>query len=157
MRKAFRPSDRRGVAAVELAVVSPLLVWLLIGVWEVGRLLDVQTVVQNAAGVGGRQASAGASTNAQVQQAVIAYLQSAGLPTQNAAVTVQNLTTSGADASQATQLDKLQITVSVPFHDVSWGVSGFTTNASTQVSATAFYYSARVDPYPPTIVVPPGY
>jgi Flp pilus assembly protein TadG len=156
MRRAPRPDDRHGVAAVELAVVLPFLAWLLIGVWEVGRLLDVQMIVQNAAGVGGRQASAGASTNAQVQQMVTNYLTAAGLSTQHATVTVQNLTNSSYDVGQATQLDKLQITVSVPFSDVYWGVSGFTTNSSTQVSATAFYYSARVDPYPTNIQAPPG-
>jgi Flp pilus assembly protein TadG len=157
MRHISRPHNRRGIATVELAVVLPLLTWLLIGVWEVGRLVDVQMIVQNAVGVGGRPASAGVSTKAQVQQVVTNYLNSAGLATQNAVVTVQNLTHSGIDASAATQLDRLQITVSVPFRDTSWGVSGFTTNSNTQVSATAIYYSARVDPYPTNISAPPGY
>jgi Flp pilus assembly protein TadG len=156
MRNAFRPDDRRGIAAVELAVVSPFLVWLLIGVWEVGRLLDVQMIVQNAAGVGGRQACAGVSTNTQVQQAVLNYLQAAGLPSQYATVTVQDATSSGTDVSQATQMDHLQVTVSIPFNRVFWGVSGFTTNSSTQVSATALYYSARVTPYPSNVQAPAG-
>jgi Flp pilus assembly protein TadG len=156
MCRPHRLRDRRGVAVVELAVVLPFVTWLLIGVWEVGRLLDVQMIVQNSVGVGGRMASVGTSTNAQVQQAVINYLKAAGLSTQNAVVTVQDLTTANTDVGQATQLDKIQVTVTIPFKDVYWGVSGFTTTSNTQVSATSYYYSARVDPYPTNIQAPSG-
>ena len=156
MCRPRRSRHRRGMAVVEMAIVLPFVIWLWVGVVEVGRLLDVQVIVQNAAGVGGRMASAGSSTNAQVQQAVINYLTAAGLTTANATVTVQDLTTAGTDVGQAVQLDKLQVTVSIPFHDVYWGVSGFTTNSNTQVSATAYYYSARVDPYPTNIQAPSG-
>jgi Flp pilus assembly protein TadG len=46
---------RRGVASIELAAVSLfLLVPLIIGVWELGRLVQVQQIVSNAAREGAR-------------------------------------------------------------------------------------------------------
>ena len=41
-RKSRCHCQRRGIATVELAVVLPFLVTLLLGVLEVGRMLDVQ-------------------------------------------------------------------------------------------------------------------
>jgi Flp pilus assembly protein TadG len=50
-------APRRGVAAVEMALVTMLFVTpLLIGVWEVGRLIQVQQIVSNSAREGARHA-----------------------------------------------------------------------------------------------------
>ncbi len=51
--------QRRGVAAVELALLLPLILLLLMGLWEIGRAIDVQQLMSNAAREGGRQASTG--------------------------------------------------------------------------------------------------
>ena len=155
--KSKRRHSRRGVATVELAFVLPVLVTLFLGMCEVGRALNATILVQNAAAVGGRLASIGQSTNAQVKQAVLNYLTVSGIPTTNAVVTVSDLTQPGTDVGQAATLDKLSVTVTVPFSDVKWGVSGFIVQDSNLVSGNATYYSARVNPYPTNIVVPPGY
>jgi Flp pilus assembly protein TadG len=146
--------QRGGVATVELAVALPLLLFLLLGTWEVGRLLNAKMILENAASVGGRQASAGIYTNSQVQQAVLKYLQFAGIPTTNAVVTVQDATTPSTDVSLATQLDTVTVAVSVPFSDVRYVAARLVTSNTTQVTATATYYSARVDPYPTSISAP---
>jgi Flp pilus assembly protein TadG len=146
----------RGVAALELAIALPFLSGILLGVWEVGRMLDVQVILETAVGVGGRQASTGVSTNAQVQQDVINYLALAGLPTQDVTVTVEDLTAPGTDATAAAQLDTLQVTVTIPFRDVRWTTTSFVTNSNTILSATSTYPSARSDPYPTNIQVPVG-
>ncbi len=54
-RKPITP--RLGSAAVEFAVVLPLLILLLVGVWEIGRLIQLQQVMNNAARDGARLAS----------------------------------------------------------------------------------------------------
>src|ERR1700683_1576373 len=105
--------DRRGVATVELVVVLPVLVTIFLGMCEVGRALNATITLQNAASVGGRLASVGQSTNSQVQQAVLNYLTAANILTTNAVVTVNDLTQSGTDVSQASTLDQLQVTVTV--------------------------------------------
>jgi Flp pilus assembly protein TadG len=95
LRRRGRPA-RRGAAAVELAVVTMLFVFpLLIGVWEVGRLVQVEQIVSNAAREGARLAaqaytiksdgtvtqiyrdSSGGTPN--VRDAVYQYLFAAGL------------------------------------------------------------------------------
>ena len=50
---------RTGTAAVELAVCLPFLLVLILGIWEVGRMVMVQQLIANAAREGGRQAAAG--------------------------------------------------------------------------------------------------
>ena len=109
--KPKRRQCRRGVATVELAVVLPVLVTLFLGMCEVGRALNATILLQNAAAVGGRLASIGQSTNAQVKQAVLTYLTVSGIPTTNAVVTVSDLTQPGTDVGKAATLDKLQVTV----------------------------------------------
>jgi Flp pilus assembly protein TadG len=149
--------DRRGAATVELAFVAPVLVVLFLGMTEVGRAINATMILQDAAAVGAREASVGQSTNSQVQQDVLNYLTTAGIPTTNATVTVSNLTHSGLDASAANPLDNLQVQVTVPFKDVRWGVSGFIVSGTTNVYATSTYPSARVNPYPTDITVPQGF
>ena len=95
LRRSGRPF-RPGVAAVEFGLVTMLfIVPLLIGVWEVGRLVQVQQIVSNAAREGARLAaqaytiksdgtvtqiykdSSGGTPN--VRDAVYQYLMAAGL------------------------------------------------------------------------------
>jgi Flp pilus assembly protein TadG len=146
--------QRTGVASVELAVSLPLLLFLLLGTWEVGRLLNAKMVLENAAAVGSRQASAGTYTNAQIQQTVLNYIKFAGLSTAHASVTVRDLTNTSTDVSQATQMDRLQVIVTLPFSDVRYVAARLVTSSATQVSATATCNSAKADPYPTSITVP---
>ena len=59
-----RPDPRRGVAAVEFAVVlAAILMPLMIGTWEMGRAIQVQQIVANAAREGARLAAQGRTVN----------------------------------------------------------------------------------------------
>jgi Flp pilus assembly protein TadG len=144
-RRKVQSGSRRGVAAVEFAAVLPFLFLLLAGVWEVGVIVNVQQIVSNAARVGGRQASTGLNTNAQVEQAVLECLQNAGLPTQNVVVTVTDVT-SGGDVSAANQMDQLVVTISIPFADVTWDGLNYVIPAGTRVTGTATWYSMNDSP-----------
>ncbi len=62
---------RRGVAAVELALTLPLVLTLLMGTWEVGRIIEVQQYLNAGAREAARQAGSGIVTNSQVQQVAI--------------------------------------------------------------------------------------
>lgn len=133
-------SNRRGVAAVEFAVVLPLLLLVLAGLWEVGDMVRVQQLLSNAARVGGRQASTGLNTSAQVEQSVIQYLQNAGLPTSNVVVSVVDVT-SGGDVSNAQQLDQINVAVTIPFKDVAWDALSYVVSANSQITGTATWFS----------------
>ncbi len=82
--------DRRGAVAVEAALVLPMVLGLLFGLWEVGRFVLVGQTLNTAARRRGRLAAGGYTnsvpvTCAMVQQAVQDYLTASGFP--NAAVT----------------------------------------------------------------------
>lgn len=73
-----RPKSRRSaVAAVEFAVCAPLIVWLLLGLWEVGRMVEVQNVMWNSAREAARDASVGQASLNTVATNLLAYLQGA--------------------------------------------------------------------------------
>lgn len=91
-----RSTPRRGVAAVEFGFVTLLFVVpLLLGIWEVGRLIHVKQLVANSAREGARLAAQGLtiksdgtqvqirkdSGNPNVKDAVVDYLRAAGLTT----------------------------------------------------------------------------
>jgi Flp pilus assembly protein TadG len=136
---------RRGVATVEFAFVAVfILVPCIFGVWEVGRLVQMQQVVDNCVREGARAASTGEYSNAQVQQVVLNYLTNSGVATTNVTVTVSDVT-SGGDVSSPTvnsfgtakQLDSLQVTVSVPFSNVYWIALNHFVPAGATMNATA--------------------
>jgi Flp pilus assembly protein TadG len=130
---------------------------LMLGTWEVGRMVQVGQILENAVREGGRSAATGQNTNSQVQQTVLNYLNNAGLPSTLATVTVTDLTNPGTDCSNATDLDQLQIKVTLPFSAVRWSSAKLVTNSSTTLQATAVYYSSNGVSYPTSINVPPAY
>src|SRR5438105_3836573 len=50
---------RGGLAAVEMAVALPFIAILIFGIWDVGRMVEVQQLVNNAAREGARLAAVG--------------------------------------------------------------------------------------------------
>lgn len=156
-RRRANIRHRRGVAAVEAALLLPVALTLVLGTWEVGRMVEVGQILSNAAREGGRSASTGQYTNSQVQQTVINYLKNAGLPSTLATATVTNLTHGGTDCTQATELDQLQITVSLPFKAVRWSAATLVTNTGTVLQSSTIFYSNNNQSYPTSISVPPGY
>jgi Flp pilus assembly protein TadG len=154
-----RPAPR-GAAAVELALTLPLILSVLAGLWEVGRVIEVQLILANAAREAGRQAATGLYTNSQVQQTALNYLKlglndTNGTMTANATVTVVDLNSPGIDVSNAVTLDPIQVTVTVPFSDVRWINLPLVTTSSTVLSAQATWVSLKDLAYPTTTPQPP--
>jgi Flp pilus assembly protein TadG len=69
-------ASRRGVAAVECAIVAPLLIALVLGAIDVGEYANVYQKVSDASRAGARVAVATeTSANSQVSASVLNYLQ----------------------------------------------------------------------------------
>jgi Flp pilus assembly protein TadG len=68
---------RRGSAVVEFAVCVPLLFLILFGLWEVGRMTEVQQVMWNSAREAARDASLGQDNLSTIATNLLTYLQSA--------------------------------------------------------------------------------
>jgi len=129
-----RPSRaRQGAVAVEAALVLPLVLVLLFGIWEVGRFVLVGQTLNSAAREGARLAAGGYTsgtpvTSAMVSTAVQNYMTAAGMP--SAAVNgtqvsvVCQASPVWADPYQAQPLDPFQVVVTIPsgtaFNSLSW-------------------------------------
>jgi Flp pilus assembly protein TadG len=74
---APRTAGRRGAAAVEFALCLPLIVLLLLGCWEVGRMVEVNQVMWNSAREAARDGSLGQDNLQTVANNLLTYLQSA--------------------------------------------------------------------------------
>jgi Flp pilus assembly protein TadG len=128
-----KSSERRGSAAVEAALVMPLLVSLMLGVWEVGRAVQMTQLLNDAARQGARMAAGGINngtsvTVAMVQQVVRDSMTASGFPTaavSGAQITLTNLSgNSWTDPCDAQPLDRFSVNVTVPagaaFNSVRW-------------------------------------
>lgn len=134
---------RRGVAAVEMALVSIcFVVPLMIGVWEVGRLVQVQQIVSNSAREGARLAAQAFTINTDgtqtqvtvnsgtpnVTDTIYQYLYAAGLTNlqkSDVTVTFQFLApksdgTTPTEPYLGEKGEPFQVTVSIPWSKVRW-------------------------------------
>lgn len=149
--------DRRGIAAVEAALCMPLLLLFMLGMWEVGRMVQVEQILVNAAREGARIAAEGQLTvNGSnvpvtvtvVQQNVRDYLTAAGLPA--AAISgaqIQVINKSGnswSDPCNAQPLDKFQLAIAIPpgtaYSSLRWGVVSTVTGMN-QISVSVNWVS----------------
>jgi Flp pilus assembly protein TadG len=117
VRRIARRSEK-GAELVELALISPVLFLVLLGIADVGLLFQAQAVVTNAAHEGARMAaltdSQGYSTT-DVQNRVKSFLQ-AGVPGFTAANLTTNVTrTTGSIVSDVTYTVAVQYTYSYKF------------------------------------------
>ncbi|NND96593.1 MAG: pilus assembly protein [Pirellulaceae bacterium] len=110
---------RRGAAALEMALVLGLLILLVFGIIEMGRAIMVNQVITNAAREGARRAVIPGATNQQVQDRVTGYLDSASITGYTQTIQVNG---SPGDLSSAPAHAEIQVAVSVPYSDVSYGV-----------------------------------
>jgi hypothetical protein len=135
-----RREPRRGIAAVEFAFLAPVLLALLLGLWQVGHVIQVMQLMDNAAREGARLASQAEIINQvgaytlvhansglpNVQDTVREYLVSSGAISSAQAADVQvtfqfldgDLTRT--DPYQGLQGQRFQVTVTLPAQDVNW-------------------------------------
>jgi Flp pilus assembly protein TadG len=154
------PRRRSGAAAVEFALCLPLLMILLLGLWEVGRLIQLQQILSNAAREGARIAAQGITINSKstptqirvysgtpgVQQTVVDYLNQAGVPmtTANTTVTFAYLTgdTTLTEPYQASKGQQFKVTVTIPVSTLRWS---FATLLGLDTLSTSVVWTSLVD------------
>ncbi len=116
--------NRKGAAVVEFALILPVFGILMLGMLEVGRAVQVQQMITNAAREGARLAMTKEADSTKVTTAVKNYLTNAGLSaTAVSASTVTTVTTAGTD----TDPGMATVTVSVPQASVAWIKNGYIT------------------------------
>lgn len=151
-----RPRSSRhrfGAAAVEMACVTPLMLVILIGIWECGRLIQVQQIMQCAARDAARLAAQaniiatnGAYTqinfntgSPNVDQTIRSYLAVSGITNQTGVTTAFTLLDgSGNPISgqplNGTKNQRFRITITVPYDNVRWTNLGIVNPTTLSVS-----------------------
>ena len=160
---------RRGVAAVEFAFVLPLLLLLLIGIWELGRILHVQTIMNGAARDAARlgaQANIVNTTGAYIQikfntgtpnidAGVRAYLKSNGISDLTGLVIefqfVESVTgntdvsSTNADPYKGIKNQRFRVRISLPYANVRW--TTLSVINPTTLTAEAYWQCMVDDPF----------
>ena len=72
-------TTRKGQSVVEFALVLPILVMIVMGIVEFGRIFMAQQIVTNASREGARSAVLPSSTSSDVETTVLNYMTSGGL------------------------------------------------------------------------------
>jgi Flp pilus assembly protein TadG len=133
---------------VEFAALLPLIMLLIMGIIEVGRVIEVSQILNNAAREGARQASTGQVTNSQVKTIVTQYVSVAGLNTTGMNVDVADITSTGTDVSQANYLDRITVSATFPYANASWSFVNYILPAGFTVSTQVEWISVRDKPFP---------
>ena len=107
------------MAAVEMAVLAPVLVFVTIGMLEMARGMMVRETLTDAARKGCRTAILPNSSNTAVTADVTAILTKNNIDASFATVQIM-VNGSVADVSTAVANDKISLKVSVPVSQVAW-------------------------------------
>lgn len=110
---------RRGGAIIEFAAIAPVLVFLLVGTFEVSRGIMVKQVLTDAARRACRTAIQPSATNSAVTSDVNSVLSANKLSPGDATITIQ-VNDATADISTAKQYDKVSVRVSIPVSKTTW-------------------------------------
>lgn len=136
LRRNRSSRTRRGVAAVEFAVVAPLFFLLVAGIIEFGQAFRIQHMLSNACRRGCRAAVVQNATSSQVQQKVKAHCtKTCNVGAGDVTVHVAVNGNPGADLSQAKNGDEISVTVSIPFSKAGIGFFA-NTFSNTTLSST---------------------
>jgi len=156
-----RRLPRRATAAVEMAMVAPLVASLLFGLLEVGRMVQVNQILSNAAREGARNASTGINSYASMQTVIQNYLTNAGITNQTGlTISIYDVTQGNSgpqfNPSTAAWCDQLQVVVTLPYSTIQLAPGLNIMPESTVIYAQAVWFSNQDQAYPSTIVPPSG-
>ncbi|MFI4874426.1 MAG: TadE/TadG family type IV pilus assembly protein [Blastopirellula sp. JB062] len=108
-------SKRTGAAVVEFAIVAPLFFLLVFGMIEYGRMVMVQQVITNASREGARRAVLDGATTSDVVATVEEFLAQASVSGDNLVINVNPNPPDSAHNG-----DPVEVSIEIPFTDVSW-------------------------------------
>jgi Flp pilus assembly protein TadG len=111
--------NRPGGAAVELAVLAPLIGGLVIGMFQMSRTIMIKEVMCDAARKGCRTGIYPNRANSDITADVNNILTDNGLTSSSATITIL-VNGQSVDASTANQNDQISVKVAMPLTAVGW-------------------------------------
>jgi len=106
-------NNEKASSTVEFALVLPIMLLILMGTVEFGRIMSVSQMLNSAAREGARAATLPGASNITVQDRVNQELASAGLPNGIIELTPSDVTT-------ANRNDPVTVRVTLPYSDIAW-------------------------------------
>lgn len=122
-RSSFNKSNRSGAVTVEFALVAPIVFALFLGSIEITRLNFLRHTAANAAYEGARASILPGSTSADGIAEATQLLNDVGAG-------------NGAVVNLVSTPDSIQVTVTIPVDQNSWGLGRFTKNLNLVQSCT---------------------
>jgi Flp pilus assembly protein TadG len=140
-----RQAKRAAAVVAEFALVAPILVFLLLGIFELARGIIVKQLLNDAARKACREGVLPSRTNSDVIAQINNILTNNYIPTADATITIQvgpesplPLAGTGSDVSMARAgLDFVSVKIAIPISDVYW-ISTYFLSSSTVESETVF-------------------
>ena len=108
---------RRGVAAVQLAIVAPVFFIFVFGLIEIGRGFMVSHLLANAARDGCRKGVVFGKSNSDVTNTIASLMTAHGIQGYTTTVKVNDVV---KDVSTAASNDEVTVTLSVPVANITW-------------------------------------
>ena len=116
-------APRCGTAAVEFAIVAPIIVMFVMGSIEFGRAMFLQQVAITTARAACREGILASASNTSVQTTLTSRLQGVGLTGGTSTISVGGQ--SDRDVSTAAAGEPIEVTVTIPYGANSWLPSPF--------------------------------
>ena len=116
-------NNRSGAAAVEFAIVAPIIVLFVMGSIEFGRAMFLQQVAISTARAACRDGIVASASNASVQSTLTSRLQGVGLTGGTSTILVNGQ--SDRDVNTASAGEPIEITVTIPYSANTWLPSPF--------------------------------
>jgi len=114
---------------VEMALVLPLFILLAFSITEFGRAMMASQLVTNAARDGARLAAIDGSTNQQVQDAVLEFLERSLGPSSSTATVSIEVNGVLNEVANSSPGDMCTVTVSLPYSDITLTRAQFLENS----------------------------
>ncbi len=142
-RRRFKTKHtaRKGAAAVEFAMLLPLLCTVTLGMMEIGRGQMVCRIMDSAAQDGAQVAASPSSSNATVTSAINSVLTANNITAANATITIL-VNNAAADVSTANANDKISVMVSIAASNTS--LTSFNMSLLTNAIFTSFLTVIRL-------------
>lgn len=114
-----KPCNRRGAAAVEMALLAPFFATVILGITEIGQVQRAQCYVSEASYAGCVAGSLAGSSNSDVTSDVKNFLTSCKMTAASAVITIK-VNDAVADVASAKRNDKITVKVAIPVSAISW-------------------------------------
>jgi len=111
---------RRGTTAIEFALLGPIFFLLVLAIVEFGRTFMVMELLANAARIGCRQGILEGTSNQQITDAAVNFLNSVGISGGSVQVIVNDASGNTVEAATMPAYTEITVLAQVPVSQVTW-------------------------------------